>query len=171
MRNKLSTVVLSACLAVTYISSLFLTEVVSYKSEWPATFVFIVLMAVLYFFMLVSKDRKSTLIKWLISIPFAIPIWFWFVKSDYSLRALNWAVPEYGLQSGGGAFAVVFLWAVFSGMCCITLLISIAVKPRLPEKAWRIQLYVAIALTLLMITSVIFLENQFPSAEEVLAKV
>ena len=169
MKNIINTGILSACLAVMYISAIFLIEVVSYKFELPATFMYMGLMAVLYFISLISRDRKSTIIKWLLSIPLAIPVWFCFVKSDYSLRALNWAIPEYGSQSGGGAFAVVFLWAVFSAVCFIALLVSIAVKPKLPEKVWRIQPFVSIIVTLMLIAAVLFLERQFPSAEDVAA--
>ena len=163
MKNTINIAMLSSCLAVMYISDIFLIEVSSYKFELPATFILIGLMAILYFMSLISKERKYTITKWLLSIPLAIPVWYCFVKSNYSLRALNWAIPEYGGQSGGGAFAVVYLWALFSGLCIIALLASIAVKPKLPEKVWSKQLYVSITVTLLIISAVIILGRQFPS--------
>ncbi len=165
MENKLSkilsTAMLSACMAVTYMSALFLGAAVSYRFALPVTFVFFGLMAVIYLLTAISRDRKTALIKWLISIPLAIPVWYWFVIREYASRALNWAFPDYGSQSGGGATAVVFLWAVFTGLCSVAILVSIAVKPKLPGKVWKIQPFFSLVLTVLTAATVIILDMQF----------
>jgi len=168
-RYIIGTLLLSVCLAVTYISALFLGEVVSYKCGSPETFMYIGMMAIIYLLMLISKDRKNVVIKWILSIPFAIPVWYWFVKSEYSLRALNWAIPGYGRQSGGGAFAVVFLWAAFTGMCIVALFVCVAGKLKFSEKILKMQPFISLAVTLFVIAAVFILERKFPSAEEVKA--
>lgn len=151
-----------------FVSSLFLGDVISFKSGDWMPFIYMGLMGVFYFFVLISAKRKMAIFKWLLSIPLSIPIWYWFLKCEFAIRALNWAIPGYGSWSLVSGVTVEILLMFLLGACGIALLVSIIAVPKLPEKIWRLQPVISIVITVAVIAAVLILERQFPSAEEVM---
>ena len=167
MKDKVSTIVLSVCLAVIFVATIFLIGPVSYKFNLPVTLIYSCLMTLLYMFTLADEKRKTMLIKWLLSIPLSFPVWKWFVRCEFMLRCLNWFFPEYGRQSAGGAFAQSFLMLIFMGVCGSGVFICLLTKPKLPEKVKKLQPVISLALTLILWMIVLVLEKNFPSIGEI----
>jgi hypothetical protein len=122
----------------------------------------------IYLLAMISKDKKTVLIKWLLSMPVGLFIWWCFVRCEFSIRALNWAIPEYGSRrSAGGNFAGSFNLLILSLLCLGGMVISLFIKPKNYERFRKIQLAICIVLMVMIIAAVLILERQFPSAEYV----
>ena len=166
-KEILNIVALACSASVFYVSAVFLSEVISLKSTF-LTMVYLVATGFLYLLAMISKDKKSVLIKWLLSIPVGLFIWWCFVRCEFSIRALNWAIPEYGShRSAGGNFAGTFNLLLLSLLCLSGIVISLFIKPKKYERFRKIQLTMCIILTIMIIAAVLILERQFPSAEYV----
>lgn len=163
-KEILNTVALACSASVFYVTAIFLSEIISIKSTFLAL-AYIVATGLVYLFAMIGKDKKNVLIKWLISIPVSLLIWWFFIRSEYSLRALNWVIPEYGRRSAGGNFAGLFNLVILSSLCLCGIVGSLFVRPKNYERFRKIQLPVCMILMVMIIAAVFILERQFPSVE------
>lgn len=168
-KERIITAVSAACLAVIYVSTVFLLDIVEGKSGNTAAMLFGGAMVVLYLLTLISEMRKTVLAKWLLSIPFAIPIWYWFVRCDFALRALNWVYPGYGRRSAGGAFASVFMWINFTGLCFAALLLCLIFKRKLSPRVKRAQVIISVVTSIALAVIVNLLIADFPTVAEIMS--
>jgi hypothetical protein len=128
-----------------------------------------VVTGLIYLFAMISKDRKSVFVKWLLSVLFGSGLWWIFIRCEYAVRALNWMIPNYGRPSAGGNFAGFFELLILSLLCFGGIIISLFFRPKQYERFRKIQFIVCMILMALIITAVFVLERQFPSVEYVSA--
>ena len=92
-KEEIINIVMLACSAAVFFATpIFLMEVIVDRCPF-ISFLYIVVSGFIYHFAMIDKDKKTVLIKWLISIPIGFFIWWSFVKCKYSLRTLNWVNP------------------------------------------------------------------------------
>ena len=168
-KERITTAVSAACLAIMYVSAAFLLDVVEGKYDLLGVIIFGCFIALIYMFTLISEKRKTVLSKWLLSIPLAVPVWYWFVRNDFAVRALNWVHPGYGRQSGGGAFASVFIGMIFAGMCLAALVISLIFRCKIPLWLKRAQIIVAVLASVTLAVAVNVLMRSFPAIAEIMS--
>ena len=163
-KEILSDVALACSASVFYVSAVFLSEILLIKST-VLSLLYLVVTGLIYLFAMISKDRKSVLIKWLLSIFCGAGEWWLFIRCEYALRALNWVIPGYGRQSAGGSFAATFQLLILSLLCMGGVVISLFVKPKHYERFRRIQFIICMVLMVIILAIVFILERQFPSAD------
>ena len=154
------------CLAVIYVSSIFLIAAIDYKSE-IAAIIFAVFMSALYFLTLISPDKKCWLLKYLLSVPFSFGVLKYFHLTDYAVRTLNWAIPDYGRFSAGGRLYGLMQVLSFSGLCLFAIILSLFSKWRKGGRFGKVQDIVCISVTVLIVISVLLFETRLP--EKILA--
>ncbi len=163
-KEILNTVMLACSASVFYVSAVFLSEIISLRYGYLAL-IYMAVTGLLCLYAMISKDKKTVLFKWLISIPVGLFIWWLFVRCEYSLRALNWVIPEYGRRSAGGNLAGTFNLLKLSLLCLTGIVISLFVKPKKFERFRKIQFTVCMIFMVMIIAAMLILERQFPSAE------
>ena len=166
-KGILTNVMLSLELSILFVSAIFLSEIINYKNG-ILSLVYIVFIAILFGFTLISKDKKMLLLKWGLSIPFSYIIIHYFWQTNYSVRALNWIFPSYGETSAGGNFSgfVLMLLLFILSLICGIVSLSINVKDyRLFEKS---QLIITSIFVLITVATVLILEQHFPSYQYVI---
>ena len=152
-------------ISVFYVSTIFIVNIVSGRYNFAAAVIYMVLAAVLYGITLVSRNKKEWLLKFGASLPFSLLCLQYFRLTDYSVRALNWVFPDYGLPSAGGRFASSFLFVIFSVMCLICLMVSLFIRIKDYARFSKIQLVITSVCVILIVSIVLILERQFPSYE------
>ena len=163
-KEEIMNIVMLACsAAVFFISPIFLMEVIVDRCPF-ITFLYIVVSDVVYYFAMIDKDKKEVLIKWLISIPIGLFIWWSFVRCEYAIRALNWVNPGYGRRSAGGTLYPSFLMLLLIILCLIGLIISFFGKPKQYERFRKIQFVICICLMVVIVLVAYILAIQLPSA-------
>ena len=174
-KDIMTDAVLSLSIAVLFVSTIFLSDMISIKLS-PLEFVLIVFTAFLYGLGMVSRDIKPWILKWILSIPVSFVVIQYFWKTDFSLRALNWILKDYGNTSAGGRFAG-FILICFQVICCfISGIAGIAAGKALVDRDKyedfeRKQVIVGLAVALLIVIITVLLERNFPSAEYVHAMI
>lgn len=167
-KEIINVVALACSASVFYVSAGFISNIILIKST-ALSLVYIVATGLLYLFAMISRDKKSVLIKWLLSVVFGLGIWWIFIRSEYAVRALNWMIPDYGRPSAGGNFAGSFEQLILSLLCFCGIIISLFVKPKQYERFRKIQFIICMVFMVVIIASVFILESQFPSIEYVSA--
>lgn len=123
------TIVCGIALALLFEPVWRLNDVLSMKVDNIAVCFFVVpiIGAVFYSSVLFSDTLKQALIKYVISLPVNFLLFSWFLKIDFSRRALNWIHPYYGESSAGGNFAgfimfsalgFTYIIAIVAALCC-----------------------------------------------------
>lgn len=166
--NLLKIVLFAGLSAVFYVSSLFISDIIFLKSTILA-FIYILVIAFLYGMSLVSEERKGVIIKWLLSVPLSYLVLQYFWKTHYSVRALNWILPDYGRQTGGGNFSGFILMMFFSVLCLASGISALSFKPENYKAFEKIQMSVSCIFGVIIVISVIFMERQFPSYEYIIS--
>ena len=162
--KEVFSVVAMACAAsVCYVSAIFLSKIIAYKSS-VLSLIYMIAAGALYFLAMMSKDRKTVLIKWLISFFSGAGVWWWFIRCDYAVRALNWVFPDYGRPSAGGNLAGFFELLILSFLCLCGFISSLIIRPKHYERFRTVQIPVCLAFMVIIIAVVIILESRFPSA-------
>ena len=149
-------------LALFFVPAVFLSDIIFWETDW-LVLVYVVFMAALYGFALISKSRLQALFKWLASLPFAYLAFQYFWSTKYALRSLNWVFPGYGKQSAGGAFASMGIMVLFGILCVAAFVIALFIKPRNYSRFEKIQLCVCTAAAVCIVIVTLLLEKQFPS--------
>ncbi len=123
------TIVCGLALALLFEPVWRLNDVLSMKVDNIAVCFFVVpiIGALFYGAVIFSDSLKQALIKYAISLPVNFLLFSWFIKIDFSRRALNWIFPYYGESSAGGNFAgfvllsalgFAYIVAIVAGLCC-----------------------------------------------------
>ncbi|MBR3630682.1 MAG: hypothetical protein IKN55_09495 [Oscillospiraceae bacterium] len=160
----------SAVMAVQYVSAIFLTEAISYKSN-VLMLLYTVLTAGVWTLVLLSEDTRTVLAKWLFSVPLCYPVLLCYWNTHYAVRALNWAFPGYGRQSAGGGFAGAMLLLLLTALCTVGLIAALARHPKPDQKAEAIRLCIGGGCTLAVIAGAVLLATQFPPYPDITAGV
>lgn len=166
MKENIRSIAGALCLAVMYVSSIYLIAAISYKSVTGAV-IYALFIAAAYFLTLISPDKKKWLLKYLLSVPLSFGVIWYFWLTEYSVRALNWAYPDYGRFSAGGNFNGLVQVISFSALCLVAIIASLFIKPKKESNFRQLQDIACIAVTAGIVTAVLVLEMQFP--EKVLA--
>ena len=162
-------IVLSISISILFVSSVFLSDLISIKHS-PLEYVYIILVALLYGFLMVSRNIRHWGLKWVISIPISYLVLQYFWQTEFSIRALNWVLPEYGKRSAGGNFAGFTLLCIQISACFISGIAGIGVEKRLTdretyEKFEKTQVITGVIVALIIVIVVGMLERSFPSAD------
>ena len=164
-------IILSIAVSIIYVSTIFLSHLVFIKI-FPLGFVYLILAAVLYGLGMISRNNKSWILKWLLSVLFSYIVLRYFWQTDFSIRALNWVLPGYGKESAGGGFAGLvevcyrLILCFVSGIASIFLGKVIAERGKY-EKFGKIQLIITATIALILVVITMALESRFPSVEDV----
>ena len=157
-------------MAAQFVSAVFMTELISCKSSVLALLCTI-LTAGIWTVLLLSESRGEVLLKWLLSVPLCYPVLLYFWHTHFAVRALNWALPGYGSQSAGGAFAGSLLVVLLAAFCAIGLLAALA-RPQAPSpKREAVRLGIGAGCTVITVAAVLLLTSQFPPYEAIIARV
>ena len=159
----LKIVTLACSAAVFFVSPLFLLEVIV-DNHTLLTLFYIVASGFIYLLALIDKNKKTIFLKWLLSIPIAVFIWWTFVRCEYDLRAINWVNPGYGRRSAGGTILPGLMMLLLTILCFIGFIISIFVKPKQNERLRKIQFLICISLMGVIVIVAYTLAILFPSA-------
>ncbi len=162
-------VLLAAEIAVFYVSSVFLSKIITDAFGLAAAFIYILFISALYGLALISDDKIEWLVKWGLSIPISRLVLQYFISADYSVRALNWLFPNYGRETAGGNFTGFFLIVMLSVNCLIAAFIALVTDREKHQTAKRSQLIVTSFFAAVIIAVVLILESMFPSYEHISA--
>lgn len=166
-KDLLINVLLSFELSIIFVSAIFLSEIISYKNDlWALAY--IVFISLIYGITMISKDKKSLLLKWGLSIPFSYITIQYFWITHYSVRALNWVFPAYGKQSAGGMLSGFILLLLLSAMCLICGILSCYVKVKNHKSFEKIQLLLTSTIVLGTVATVLILEQTIPPYQYVI---
>ncbi len=157
-------------MAVQFVSAVFMTELISCKSSALAL-LYTILTAGIWTVLLLSESRGEVLLKWLLSVPLCYPVLLYFWHTHYAVRALNRALPGYGRQSAGGAFAGSMFVVLLTALCAIGLTAALA-RPQEPKpRQEAVRLGIGAGYTALVAIAIVMLEQQFPAYEMLISSV
>ena len=173
IKNITISIFIAFSMALLYISSLFLVDMIFFRSAVWAI-IFSVVTAMVYCFYMISNNKLFCLLKWGLSIPFSYVAIKWFWSVNFSVRALYWLDPEYGNLSGGSAFAAGSMLIALSFLFLIAGIIGAVIGQEMIVKLRRtdtgfelIQVITAVVISIVIIIIVISLEGVFPPYETV----
>ncbi|MBQ8515931.1 MAG: hypothetical protein IJ496_11095 [Ruminococcus sp.] len=131
MRSTAGRVILGAVeMAVLFVPAVFLNVLLSWCMDdlmW-SMLLFPMMGGVLTGFAVFSETLKQALFKVLLFIPVTLIFWFYLVKMEFYIRALNWVFEDYGEPSAGGNFAtfILLMATVFFNFIGVAVGISMA---------------------------------------------
>jgi len=166
--NLIKLLISGACLAVCYVSGLFLSDVISNKSEL-LMLLYLLCTAAVYALLMLSKNAKTALLKWLCSLPFAYLCFVFFWHTEFYLRGLNWVSPGYGRPSAGANFAGFMQLMLLTVLCFIAWLAGLCRHPKQMETIARLQRLIGGIWCAGTVAAVLWLESVFPPYSAVLA--
>lgn len=111
-----------------------------------------------------SKSLKQAFSKIILSIPITVLFWYLQIKIKFSVRALNWIIPNYGESSAGGNFAnfLILCSLAFCGFIAIVISAILSVG-NLSEKKqtllFNLQKYLVLPVCIAVIAVIIVLHN------------
>lgn len=114
-----------------------------------------------------STILKQAFAKIILSVPFTILFWYLQIKIKFSIRALNWIIPNYGESSAGGNFANFVILCSLALFEFLALIISAALSnTEFSEKTrsilFNLQKYLVFPLCALVIAVIVVLNNIIP---------
>lgn len=155
------TLLCAALAAVFFVPTLFLEDILAWKSDL-LPILYQIIMACLYGFILTSPSKKIFFLKWAGSLFFSWPCFEFFWQTDFSVRSLNWVFPNYGFQTAGGAFAGTFNMGVFTFFSLIGWVIALSCSSADNNKLEKIQMRLGGVLGAVIVLVVLELEQGFP---------
>ena len=162
-------ILLSAVLlAVSYVSAIFLGDLIG-AYALPLLLVYSICTAAIYGLLLLSRDAKTAVLKWVCSLPFAFLCLEFFWQTNFYLRALNWVSPDYGKPSAGAGFAGFVQLVRLSFLCLIAGIAGICFRPDKMDKIARWQRILGGIWGIGTVIAAIWLERVFPPYSAVLA--
>lgn len=165
MRN---TILCSAAMSAVVVSAIFLAEIIRIANIFLLVPYFLVV-AVIYTALLLSENRKTLLLKWVLVLPFSFFCFEYFWQTHYSIRALNWMIEDYGKQSAGGNFAGFLFLILLFVLCVAGILFAYSRSSEKIKRYTKAQSLVSLLLLVLVIVVVVTLEAFFPSYPDVLS--
>jgi hypothetical protein len=166
----INTIICSATMASVMVSAIFLSEIISI-SNYLFVFPYLVLVAVIYAIMLLSESKKNILLKWLLSLPLSYLCINYFWKTNYSIRALNWIIPDYGKSSVGGDFSNFLLLIFLLFLCLLGIISAFCISSAKIKSYIKKQSLVGILIQIIIVIIVIYLETLFPSYNDVMTTI
>ena len=154
-------------LSVLFVSSFFVSEIISYKSLL-LSFIYTAITAAVYMTLMISERKSVCLLKFGLSVSLSFLVIQYFWDTHYSVRALNWVFPGYGNQSAGGRFAGFVLLLYHLILFLIGCITGFIVKPKKYEHFEKAILLTGFAFTLVTVLSVLKMEQDFPSYEQIM---
>jgi len=167
-KENLRDIILSLAVSVLFVSTIFLSGLILIKSDRIA-YVYIIFMALLYGMGMISRNAKSWLLKWGLSIPFSYMVLQYFWQTDFMTRAINWVLPGYGKNSAGGNFAGFLMLCFQAVLCFIGGIAGLQVGKKLVdhnkyESFEKKQVIIGIVIALLIAVIDMMLERRFPES-------
>ena len=126
-------IVLSTSISILFASSVFIADLISIRRS-PFEYGYILLAALLYGFGMVSRNIRRWGLKWVLSVPISYLVMQYFRQTEFSIRALNWVLPEYGKRSAGGNLAGLYLLCIQLIVCAISGIAGISVGKVLADR-------------------------------------
>ena len=160
-KGKIITIFQSCSLSILYVSSIFLSDAISYRSDLLAV-LYMIITAVIFGCIMVSPGKLIAAIKWLISLPIAYIVFQFFWRTDFAVRALNQAFPDYGKQSAGGNFAGFIRLCFMTALFLTAGLIGLFFDQKKHEISERKICVVGFTYTAIIVLVVILLESSLP---------
>ena len=156
-------------IAILFLPVHFLNEIVLLKLDY--VIIPMVIIPVIFAFFtglsLYSRTIKQAFAKIILSVPFTVLFWYLQIKIKFSIRALNWIIPNYGKSSAGGNFANFIILCSLALFEFVALLIFMTFSiAELPEKIHAVlinlQKYLVLPLCILVIAVIVVLNNIMP---------
>lgn len=123
--SSLKIILGAAQIAILFLPAHFLNEILLLKMDFVFIPMFAVplLCGVASFIAVYSETFKSSVFKSILSVPITVLFWKIQIEMQFSIRALNWFLPEYGDPSAGGNFAnfgilCSLAFFIFVGIIC-----------------------------------------------------
>jgi hypothetical protein len=120
----------------------------------------------LVWFCLVSKNPFDWLAKVLLCIPFSLPVFVFFWKTNFAVRAINRVYPGYGRESGGSRSANGLLILMYGVACLICALAALTASSPENQKERRYigkkQIMVGSAAAAITVMAVLLQAPVFP---------
>lgn len=114
-----------------------------------------------------STTLRQAFAKIILSVPFTVLFWYLQIEMEFSIRSINWIIPDYGKSSAGGNFAnfVILCSLAFSGFLSLLIFMILSYE-KIPEKIQTVllnlQKYLALPLCIAVIVLIIVLNNIMP---------
>lgn len=167
--NTLSTFAGAFQIAVLLLPVHFLSAIVLLKTDYIIIplIVIPVISAFLTGLSVYSKSLKQSFAKIILSIPFTVLFWYLQIKIKFSIRALNWIIPNYGNSSAGGNFAnfIILCSLAFCGFIALiifTVLSAVNFSEKKQTVLLNLQKYIALPVCIAVIAVIIVLNNIMP---------
>lgn len=167
--NTLSTFAGAFQIAVLLLPVHFLSAIVLLKTDYIIIplIVIPVISAFLTGLSVYSKSLKQSFAKIILSIPFTVLFWYLQIKIKFSIRALNWIIPNYGNSSAGGNFAnfIILCSLAFCGFIALiifTVLSAVNFSEKKQTVLLNLQKYTALPVCIAVIAVIIVLNNIMP---------
>lgn len=112
--------------ALFYLAHL-LINILSLKTD-GGEFLAIMICSVLSFIAIFSESVKCAALKWLLSLPITFILIVFFRASNFYVRAINWAIPDYGEPSMGGLWASGFLLICHAAASFFSLILGLGMS-------------------------------------------
>lgn len=160
-KGKIITILQSLSLSILFISSIFISDVISYRTDF-LTVLYMIITAVFYGCTMVSPKKLIAIIKWLISLPISYLVLQYFWRTNFAVRALNQAFPDYGKQSAGGNFAGFIRLCFMTALFLTAGLTGLFFDQKKHEISERKICVVGFTYTAIIVLVVILLESSLP---------
>lgn len=167
--NTLSTFAGAFQIAVLLLPVHFLSAIVLLKTDYIIIplIVIPVISAFLTGLSVYSKSLKQSFAKIILSIPFTVLFWYLQIKIKFSIRALNWIIPNYGNSSAGGNFSnfIILCSLAFCGFIALiifTVLSAVNFSEKKQTVLLNLQKYTALPVCIAVIAVIIVLNNIMP---------
>ena len=148
-------------MAIIFVSPIFVEDIIVDKSI-VLELVYLVLSAVMFGFLLISRTKKIWGLKLFLFVPLSCLVIQYFWKTNYAIRGLNWVHPDYGRQSAGGAFVWFFFFRIQVLLYLIAAVVALMAKPKIDKTFERIHVIISTLFTLILVVIILLMERNFP---------
>lgn len=166
--KTINTIICSAAMSAVVVSAIFLAEIIRTANDL-LLLPYLLFVAVIYAVMLLSENRKTLLLKWVLALPFSFLCFEYFWQTHYSVRALNWMTEGYGKQSAGGNFAGFLFLVLLFVLCAAGMIFTYSRSSEKIKRYTKAQSLVSLLILILVIIVVVSLESFFPSYRDVMS--
>lgn len=167
--NLLSSLTGALQISVLFLPVHFLNEILLLKVDFIEILMLVIPFTAAVFtgLSVYSRTVKQALAKIALSVPFTVLFWYLQIKIKFSVRALNWIIPNHGKSSAGGNFSGFVILCSLALFGFIALIISTVLSSaEFPEKVqaviFNLQKYLIMPLCVFIIAVIIVLNNIMP---------
>ncbi|MBQ8966225.1 hypothetical protein [Ruminococcus sp.] len=163
-KNEMSSVFISAAeMAVFFISSIFFSRIIDETAGFIPAVICQIFAAVLFGFALMSRTDKIMLIKLGVSLPISLLILRFFLKTRFSIRALNWLYPGHGIYSFYNGPRSAVMSVILTALCALSFAIVLNMRKKGNEGHEKTKFIVTTVSAVLIVAAVIVFELLLPS--------